>query len=138
MKAKQIFGLFICVIFGISTLVAFADGESWVVIKDKDNVCKVIKAPDKTPDTIAGPFARKEQAEEALAKACPKTTMEKIKDKASEGIEKAKSEAEKLKEKAGPGIEKAKEAAEKLKEKAGEGIDKAKEKIKEHLPEKKN
>ena len=72
-----------------------------------------------------------------MSKACPKSTVEKLKE-AAEGIEKAKAEAEKLKEKAGPGIEKAKDAAEKLKEKAGEGVDKAREMIKEHMPEKKN
>lgn len=138
MKIKQILGLFIFVVCVLSTVVAYAVDDSWIVIKDKDNVCRIIKANDKTADTIAGPFSRKELAEEAMSKACPKSTVEKLKEKASEGIEKVKSEAEKLKEKAGPGIEKAKDAAEKLKEKAGEGVDKAREMIKEHMPEKKN
>ena len=81
----------------LTSVVAFADGDSWVVIKDKDNVCRVIKAQDKTANTITGPFTRKEQAEEALTKACQKSTVEKIKEKAAEGIEKSKAEAEKLK-----------------------------------------
>jgi ElaB/YqjD/DUF883 family membrane-anchored ribosome-binding protein len=138
MKTKQVVGLFICVICLLSTVVTYADGDSWIVIKDKDNICKIIKAHEKTADTIAGPFSRKEQAEEALSRTCPKSTVEKLKEKAAEGLEKAKTEVEKLKEKAAPGIEKAKDAAEKLKEKAGEGIDKAREMIKDHLPDKKN
>ncbi len=136
MKARQFFGLFIGIIFLLTTVVAFADGDSWVVIKDKDNVCNVVKAREKTDNTIAGPFTRKEQAEEALAKACPKSTVEKIKEKAAEGMEKAKAEAEKLKERAAPSIEKAKDEAEKLKKKAEEGIDKAREMIKDRLPNK--
>ncbi|MGO8880275.1 MAG: hypothetical protein ACLQMS_12295, partial [Desulfomonilaceae bacterium] len=127
MKARRLIGLFIAIIFVLTTVVVFAAGDSYVVIKDKNGVCKVIEAKEKTPATIAGPFKTKEEAEKGLAKACPKSTMEKIKEKAAEGMEKAKTEAEKLKEKAGPGIEKAKDAAEKLKEKAEEGIDKAKE-----------
>lgn len=138
MKSTQIVGLFVCVILALSVGAALADDDSWFVIKDRDSACKVIKAKDKTADTIAGPFLRKEQADEALEKACPKTTLEKLKDKAAEGIEKAKVEAEKLKEKAGPGIDKAKDAAEKLKLKAEEEIEKAKEKIRERFPEKQN
>ena len=117
MRTQTIFGLFIFIIFLLTTVVAFADGDSWVVIKDKDNGCRVIKASDKRANTIAGPFTRKEQAEEALAKACPKSTIEKIKEKAAEGMEKVKGEAEKLKEKAAPSIEKAKDEADKLKKK---------------------
>jgi len=120
----------------LTSVVAFADGDSWVVIKDKDNIYRVIKGRDKTANTITGPFTRKEQAEEALAKACPKSTIEKIKEKAAEGMEKVKAEAEKLKEKAAPSIEKAKDEADKLKKKAEEGIDKAREMIKDRLPNK--
>jgi F0F1-type ATP synthase membrane subunit b/b' len=136
MKTQRILGLFIGVIMLMMTVVAFAADDSWVVIKDKDNVCKVVKAQEKIANTIAGPFTGKEEAEQALAKACPKSTIEKLREKAAEGIEKAKAEAEKLKEKAAPSIEKAKGEAEKLKEKAEEGIDKAREMIKDHLPKK--
>lgn len=136
MKTQRILGLFIGFIMLLMTVVAFAAGDSWVVIKDKDNVCKVVKSQEKIANTIAGPFTGKEVAEQALAKACPKSTVEKLREKAAEGIEKAKAEAEKLKEKAAPSIEKAKVEAEKLKEKAEEGIDKAGEIIKDHLPKK--
>ncbi|MGO8880405.1 MAG: hypothetical protein ACLQMS_12955 [Desulfomonilaceae bacterium] len=118
MKTQRILGLFIGVIMLLMTVVAFAADDSWVVIKDKDNVCKVVKAQEKIANTIAGPFTGKEQAEQALAKACPKSTIEKLKEKAAPSIEKAKGEAEKLKEK------------------AEEGIDKAREMIKDHLPKK--
>ena len=136
MKARRLLGLFIAVIFVLTTMAAFAAVESYFVIKDKNEVCKVIEAKDKTPTTIAGPFKTKEEAEKAKEKACPQSTYEKLKNKATEELEKAKSEAEKLKEKAGPAIEKAKDAAEKLKGKAEEGIDKVKEKIKDELPKK--
>ncbi len=136
MKTQELTGLFIGAIILLTTVVAFASGDSWVVIKDKDNVCKVVKTQEKVANTIAGPFTAKEQAEEALAKACPKSTLEKIREKAAEGIEKAKAEAEKLKEKASPGLEKAKGEAEKLKEKAEEGINKAREMINDRLPKK--
>ena len=138
MKVNQTLGLFVGILFLFTTVVVFAGADSWVVIKSKDNACTIIKSEVKTADTIAGPFNRKEQAEEALEKACPKSALEKLKEKAAEGMEKAKAEAEKLKEKAGPSIEKAKDAAEKLKEKAEEGVDKAREMIKERFPEKKN
>ncbi|MDA8407467.1 MAG: hypothetical protein M0T73_11515 [Deltaproteobacteria bacterium] len=136
MKTQRILGLFIGVIILLTTVAAFATGDSWVVIKGKDNVCKVVKTQEKIANTIAGPFTGKEQAEQALAKACPKSAIEKLREKAAEGIEKAKAEAEKLKEKAAPGFEKAKGEAEKLKEKAEEGIDKAREMIKDRLPQK--
>ncbi len=136
MKARSSIGFFIAVVFVLTTVAAFAAVDSYFVIKDKNGVCKVIEAKDKTPTTMAGPFKTKEEAEKAREKACPQSAYEKLKNKAAEELEKAKSEAEKLKEKAGPSIEKAKDAAEKLKEKAEEGIDKVKEKIKDELPKK--
>ena len=39
MKIKQILGLFIFVVCFLSTVVAYAVDDSWIVIKDKDNVC---------------------------------------------------------------------------------------------------
>jgi len=102
MKAKHFTGVVLVLVFGLISLLAFAAGESWVVIKDKNGVCKVIEAKEKTPATIAGPFKTKEDAEKAKAKECPKKTdsaVDKIKEKAKEGVEKAKSAGEKIKEK---------------------------------------
>ena len=136
MKVRLLVVLFIPISFVLSTALVFATGDSYIVIKDKTGVCKVIEAQEKTPATIAGPFKTKAEAEKAKEKACQKTIMEKLKDKAAEEMEKAKTEAEKLKEKAGLGMEKAKDAAEKLKGMAEEGIDKSREKIKDQLQKK--
>ncbi|MFH1115238.1 MAG: hypothetical protein V1792_15115 [Pseudomonadota bacterium] len=51
---------------------SFAAGQKWVVIKDSKGVCKVVQAKDKTPKTIAGPFATKDEALKAKAAKCDK------------------------------------------------------------------
>lgn len=73
MKVRRLVGLFIAVIFFMTTVVALATGDSYVVIKDNEGVCKVIKAPEKkpTPNTIAGPFDTREDAEKAKERMCP-------------------------------------------------------------------
>jgi hypothetical protein len=124
---------------------SFADSDSWFLVKDKDNVCKVVNSAEKPPGALKGPFATEALANEAMEVDCPKSTVDKLREKAVEGLEKARIEAEKLKtemeelrKKAEPGIEAARGAAEKLKEKAGEGVEKAREIIRQHLPEKAN
>jgi hypothetical protein len=72
MKPKRLVVFFLVLAFTLTSVFAFAAGDSWVVIKDKNGVCKVIKAQEKTPKTIAGPFKTKEEAEMAKAKECPK------------------------------------------------------------------
>jgi hypothetical protein len=52
--------------------IALAAGDQYVVIKDKNGVCKVLKTKGKTPKTIAGPFPSKKEAESAKARKCPK------------------------------------------------------------------
>ncbi len=102
MKAKRLTGVFLMLVFSLVTALAFAAGDSWVVIKDKKGVCKVIEAKEKTPATIAGPFKSKEDAEKAKAKECPKaagSTTEKIKQKAQDQFEKAKSVGDKIRDK---------------------------------------
>ncbi len=74
MKARRLIGLFVAIIFVLTTVVVFAAGDSYVVIKDKNGVCKVIKAQEKTPKTIAGPFKTKEEAEKAKEKECAKAS----------------------------------------------------------------
>lgn len=102
MKAMRFTGVVLVLVFGLISTFAFAAGQSWVVIKDKNGVCKVIEAKEKTPATIAGPFKSKEDAEKAKAKECPKETgsaIDKIKEKAKEEVEKAKSAGDKIKDK---------------------------------------
>ena len=97
MKVKRFTGVLLVLVFSLVTALALAAGETWVVIKDKNGVCKVIEAKEKTPATIAGPFKTKAEAEKVKDKECPKedSALEKIKDKAKGAVDKAK---EKVKE----------------------------------------
>jgi hypothetical protein len=98
MKVKRFSGVLLVLVFSLVTPLAFAAGETWVVIKDKNGVCKVIEAKEKTPATIAGPFKTKAEAEKAKDKECPKgdgSALDKMKDKAKGAVDKAK---EKVKE----------------------------------------
>ena len=83
MKVRRLIGLFIAIIFVLTTVIAFAAGDSYVVIKDKKGVCKVIKAKEKTPETIAGPFKTKAEAKKAKEKECPKASSKPSKPTAS-------------------------------------------------------
>ncbi len=76
MKVRRLIGLFIAMIFVLTTVVAFAAGDSYVVIKDKNGICKIIKAQEKTPKTIAGPFKTKEEAQKAKEKECAKASSQ--------------------------------------------------------------
>ena len=57
-----------CILILLST---FAAAESWVVIQDKQGVCEVVAAQEKTTGIIAGPFKTKEEAKNAQNKECP-------------------------------------------------------------------
>jgi len=72
MKVRRLVGFLIAALFVLTTVVAFAAEESYVLIKDKNGVCKVIKSDHKTPATIAGPFKTKAEAEKAKEKECAK------------------------------------------------------------------
>lgn len=112
---RSAISLFVLVLF-VFTLPCFA-AEKWFIIKDVNNVCKVIEAKEKTPKTIGGPYKTKDQAEKAKEKLCPEPKWVVIKDKndvckvieADEktpktigGPYKTKDEAEKAKEKLCP------------------------------------
>jgi hypothetical protein len=56
-------------VFSFTAAVAFA-ADPWFVIKDKNGVCKIIQAKDKTPAAIAGPYTTKAKAEKDKDKAC--------------------------------------------------------------------
>ena len=142
MNSKRLVVL-LAVVFALTITVLTASAD-YVVLKDKNGVCRVIESDHKTPATIAGPFKTKEEAQKAKAKECPKTSdsdADKIKEKAKEKVEGAKSSAEQLKEKAKEKIEGAKSSADKIKEKAKEKVEgaksaaeKVKEKIKDAVP----
>jgi hypothetical protein len=58
-------------VFALTASLAFA-ADQWVVIKDKNGVCKVIEAKGKTDKTIAGPFKTKDEAKKAKEEKCGK------------------------------------------------------------------
>lgn len=124
MNVRRFVVLLLAVAFALTVTVLTASAD-YVVLKDKNGVCRVIESAHKTPATIAGPFKTKEEAQKAKAKECPKTSgsdAEKIKEKAKEKVEGAKSSAEKIKEKAKEKIEGAKSSAEKVKEKIKDAV----------------
>jgi hypothetical protein len=43
----------------------------WGVIKHKNGNCNVVPMRERTPDTVAGPFAKKNEAEKAMREICP-------------------------------------------------------------------
>ncbi|MGC8657602.1 MAG: hypothetical protein ACP5U1_00860 [Desulfomonilaceae bacterium] len=102
MELKRFTGVFVAVVFLLVTALAFAAGENWVVIKDKNGVCKVIQAKGKTPATIAGPFKTKDEAKKAKEKECHKGAVSasgEVKDKAKGAADKTKQKTrEKTKE----------------------------------------
>ncbi|MDQ7784641.1 MAG: hypothetical protein RDU20_17280 [Desulfomonilaceae bacterium] len=73
---KRAIGVLVVAVFLFVSGPAFAADEKWVVIKDSKGVCKVIKAKEKTPKTIAGPFASKDEANKAKEAKCPKKSAE--------------------------------------------------------------
>jgi len=69
----------------VSLAAAYAAEKQWVVIKDSTGKCSVKQtSKGKTPKTIAGPFATKEEAKKAKDKECPKV-KDKEKKKESSG-----------------------------------------------------
>ena len=74
MRVRRLIGFFTAIIFVLTTIVAFAAGDSYFVIKDGNGVCKVIKAQEKTSATIAGPFNTQVEAQNAMGQECPKVS----------------------------------------------------------------
>jgi hypothetical protein len=74
-------------VIALSVLVVFAfaspclAADKWFIIKDVNDVCKVIEAKEKTPKTIGGPYKTQDEAEKAKAKLCPSSKWFIIKDK---------------------------------------------------------
>ncbi|MBI5249140.1 MAG: hypothetical protein HY912_06570 [Desulfomonile tiedjei] len=64
--------LLITITFLLVSSLGFAAEKKYYVTKDKNGVCKVIQAKDKTPTTIAGPFDSKADADKEKAVKCPK------------------------------------------------------------------
>lgn len=77
MKVKHLIVVVLVAIFSVTAVFSFAAEDPWFIIKDKNGVCKVIQAKDKTPATIAGPYKSKDNAEKAKDKACAKEDKKK-------------------------------------------------------------
>lgn len=60
---------FMLLIFVLVAAAGFSTKNGYVVIKNKNGVCRVIKTCKKTSSTIAGPFKTKERAKKAMEKA---------------------------------------------------------------------
>ena len=67
-------------ILWLSGTVAMAADIKFFITKGKNGICRVIKAVEKTPKTIAGPFDSKETAQAEKLKLCGDTSG---KDKAN-------------------------------------------------------
>lgn len=68
---KKVLILLALALFVFTSAAALA-ADQFFVVKDKNNVCKVIKAKASTPATVAGPFKTKDEANKAKAEKCPK------------------------------------------------------------------
>lgn len=77
MKVRNLIALVLVAIFALTAVFSFAAEEPWFIIKDKNGVCKVIQAKEKTPTTIAGPYKTHDNAEKAKDKACAKAGQRK-------------------------------------------------------------
>jgi colicin import membrane protein len=91
MKIKHIIAVVVATIFSLTAVCVFAAEDPWFIIRDKNGVCKVIQAKEKTPATIAGPYETQKKADEAKGKECA-TADKEAKIKAAE---EAKAKADK-------------------------------------------
>jgi hypothetical protein len=76
MKTKLIVMTMVA-IFALTSAFAFAADTSFFVVKDKNGVCKVIKAKDTPPTSIAGPFKTKKEAKKSKPAECKKVKKDK-------------------------------------------------------------
>ena len=76
---KRLTVFLLALVFCLVSALSFAAAEKqWVVVKDSKGKCSVRSTTKgKTPKTIEGPFATKDEAQKAKAKACPKPEKKK-------------------------------------------------------------
>ena len=77
MKVRHLIVLVLVGIFALTAVFSYAAEQPWFIIKDKNGVCKVIQAKEKTPATIGGPYKTQKNAEKAKDKACAKAEQKK-------------------------------------------------------------
>ena len=93
MKIKHIIAVVVATIFALTAVCVFAAEDPWFIIKDKNDVCKVIQAKEKTPATIAGPYDTQKKADEVKGEECAKADKEAKVKAAEEAKVKADKEA---------------------------------------------
>jgi colicin import membrane protein len=76
MKIKHIIVVMVATVFALTAVCVFAAEGPWFIIKDKNGVCKVIQAKEKTPATVAGPYETQKKADEAKGKECARADKE--------------------------------------------------------------
>jgi hypothetical protein len=76
MKIKHTIAVVVATIFTLTAVCVFAAEDPWFIIKDKNGVCRVIQAKEKTPATIAGPYETQKAADETKGKECAKAEKE--------------------------------------------------------------
>jgi len=67
--------------FTVVSVSAFAADKKYFVTKNKNGVCQVIQAKEKTPTSISGPFDKKQDAEKSKSDLCPKKDKKSKTDK---------------------------------------------------------
>jgi hypothetical protein len=122
---KRLIILLSVLVFCLNASLALAAAEKWFILKDKNGICRVISADDKTPKTIAGPYTTQQKALDAKAKVCPGAAIPKV-DK----VKKSKLKT-KTKEATSKAKKKTKAAASKSKKKTKKAASKSKKKTKE-------
>ena len=97
MKIKHIIAVIVATIFTLTAVCVFAAEDPWFIIKDKNGVCKVIQAKEKTPATVAGPYETQKKADGAKGKECAKANKEdkKLRDAKIKADKEAKIKADK-------------------------------------------
>lgn len=101
MITRRVTVVLLVLAFSLVTALAAVAADKWVVIKDKNGVCKVLKVKGKTPKTIAGPFDTEAKAKQAKAKMCPDAakSSKKKADTKKQADTKKKTDTEKKAEK---------------------------------------
>lgn len=74
----------------IAALPLGAHAEQWLIVKDKDGKCAVMKTKPGTPVIVSGPYATKDEARKAVKAGDCKPVEKKAEDKKSEGSEEKK------------------------------------------------
>jgi|GEM_PF-5052891 len=78
-------GFFVLIaVMAIAALPLGAHAEQWLVVKDKDGKCSVMKTKPGAPTIVSGPYSSKDEARKAIKSGDCKTVEKKTDEKKSE------------------------------------------------------